>query len=52
MTNQATIPPRPRVVSHERALHLRSLSHPVSRPEAVRMFARQQVAEAFQRLCA
>lgn len=52
MTKQTTIPPRQRVVFHERPQHLRSLSHPVSRQDALQMFARQQVAEAFQRLCA
>lgn len=52
MTNQTTLSSRPRVVSHERPLHLRSLSHPVSRREAEQIFARQQVAEAFGRLCA
>ncbi len=52
MTNQATITPRPRVLSHDRPRHLRCLRHPLTRREADEMYARQQVAETFQRLCA
>ena len=46
------IPARLRVVTHERPLHLRSLSHPLSRAEAEAMFARHQLAEAFAIQCA
>ena len=52
MTDQTAPSQRLRVVSHERPLHLRSLSHPISRGEADRISARQQVADAFQRHCA
>lgn len=52
MSNQTTLTSRPRVVSHDRPLHLRSLSRPLSRREAEAIFARQQVAEAFGRICA
>lgn len=50
MTTQTTLASRLRPVSPERPLHLRSLSHPVSRRKAEQIFARQQVAEALQRL--
>ncbi|MBK7723023.1 MAG: hypothetical protein IPI32_12615 [Austwickia sp.] len=52
MTNQATLPARQRVASHDRPRYLRSLRHPLTRREAEQVFERQQVAEAFGRLCA
>lgn len=52
MTNQTMLPTSPRVIAPQRPLHLRSLARPLSRAEAIELFARQQAAEAFGRICA
>lgn len=53
MTTILAAPPtKPKVPTHERPPHLRSLRHPLTRREAMDMFARHEMAETFARYCA